>query len=247
MRATKKEWKEEEEEGAVNRDFNESSSLLPPLETPREDVHTMEGRLTKSLEEEKEKGEEGEGCFLWHHSGFSHEGEEKETNAKERRSRRRGRRRRAMTTSISLILLMISSFSVTVADAAVDNSVDGGGDGDGDTAIRDLFSVVRGTAHLPCNLTAPSATDGPRLVLWYKNGDPQPIYSYDARFTTIKRWSEDLDLRARAEFRCVLSRTVRSRLPIYCQYGTLRLTFDLAKPSKYRYYVGKSFDFGNSF
>ena len=70
-----------------------------------------------------------------------------------------------------------------------------------DGTTKDLFSVVRGTAHLPCNLTAPTPGDGPRLVLWYKDGRPQPIYSYDARFSTIKRWSEFLDFRARAEFR----------------------------------------------
>jgi hypothetical protein len=70
--------------------------------------------------------------------------------------------------------------------------------------MTEVFSVVSGLAHLPCDLTPPNATilkDSPRLVLWYKNDDPQPIYSYDARFSTVKHWSEDRNFGPRSVFK----------------------------------------------
>ena len=73
--------------------------------------------------------------------------------------------------------------------------------------MTEVFSVVSGLAHLPCDLTPPNKTtsgfkDSPRLVLWYKNDNPQPIYSYDARFSTVKHWSEDtIDFGPRSHFK----------------------------------------------
>ena len=70
--------------------------------------------------------------------------------------------------------------------------------------MTEVFSVVSGLAHLPCDLTPPNATilkDSPRLVLWYKNDNPQPIYSYDARFSTVKHWSEDRNFGPRSVFK----------------------------------------------
>ena len=73
--------------------------------------------------------------------------------------------------------------------------------------MTEVFSVVSGLAHLPCDLTPPNKTttvfkDSPRLVLWYKNDNPQPIYSYDARFSTVKHWSEDtVDFGPRSHFK----------------------------------------------
>lgn len=64
----------------------------------------------------------------------------------------------------------------------------------------EIYSVASGYAHLPCNITPP-IDDGVRLVLWYKDKNPQPVYSFDARFSVIKHWSEDREFQARASFR----------------------------------------------
>ena len=47
--------------------------------------------------------------------------------------------------------------------------------------LKEVYGVVSGSAHLPCNVTSPTPGDSPRLVLWYKDDKPQPVYSLDAR------------------------------------------------------------------
>ena len=54
-------------------------------------------------------------------------------------------------------------------------------------------------------MTPPSLTDKVYLVLWFKDDNPLPIYSYDAREFTKKRWSEDKMFGARATFRDTVS------------------------------------------
>ena len=45
-----------------------------------------------------------------------------------------------------------------------------------------IYSVVSGSTNLPCNITPPEGgNDAARLVLWYKDTDPQPVYSFDNR------------------------------------------------------------------
>jgi Immunoglobulin V-set domain len=44
-------------------------------------------------------------------------------------------------------------------------------------------AVVGSEARLPCNLTSPIAGDRVSLVIWYKEGQSTPIYSYDVRHT----------------------------------------------------------------
>ena len=46
----------------------------------------------------------------------------------------------------------------------------------------EVYAVATGSAHLPCNIIPESPTDGASLVLWYKDSDPQPVYSFDARY-----------------------------------------------------------------
>ena len=54
-----------------------------------------------------------------------------------------------------------------------------------------IYSVVSGSAHLPCNVSPPQGSnDEPRLILWYKDSDPQPVYSFDNRYTNPKHWSQ---------------------------------------------------------
>ena len=43
--------------------------------------------------------------------------------------------------------------------------------------------------------------DGARLVLWYKDSNPQPVYSFDARFLKPKHWSQDPNFGSRSFFR----------------------------------------------
>ena len=47
--------------------------------------------------------------------------------------------------------------------------------------LKEVYGVVSGSAHLPCNITSPTPGDSARLVLWYKDESPQPVYSLDAR------------------------------------------------------------------
>ena len=47
--------------------------------------------------------------------------------------------------------------------------------------IKEVYGVVSGSANLPCNITSPVSGDSARLVLWYKDDSPQPVYSLDAR------------------------------------------------------------------
>ena len=68
-----------------------------------------------------------------------------------------------------------------------------------------MVAVVGGTTYLKCNMTPSSITDRVYLVLWYKNESPLPVYSYDAREFTKKRWSEDKQFGARASFRDTVS------------------------------------------
>ena len=52
--------------------------------------------------------------------------------------------------------------------------------------LKEVYGVVSGSAHLPCNITSASPADSARLVLWYKDDSPQPVYSLDARFAFCK-------------------------------------------------------------
>lgn len=44
-------------------------------------------------------------------------------------------------------------------------------------------AVVGSEARLPCNLTSPITDDRVSLVIWYKEGQSTPIYSFDVRHT----------------------------------------------------------------
>ena len=67
--------------------------------------------------------------------------------------------------------------------------------------VHQVYAVATGAAHLPCNIRPQDPRDGARLVLWYKDKSPHPVYSFDARFSTVKHWSEDPTFGPRTYFR----------------------------------------------
>ena len=85
----------------------------------------------------------------------------------------------------------------------------------GQAAVIDEQSVaiVGGRGVLPCNTSAPSSTNPPTLVIWYKQGSTDPVYSYDLRASTratskarntdskgARHWADAHALRGRATF-----------------------------------------------
>ncbi|KAK8402382.1 hypothetical protein O3P69_000656 [Scylla paramamosain] len=66
------------------------------------------------------------------------------------------------------------------------------------------MAVVQEKARLPCDVTSTLANDRVVLILWYRGSAGTPIYSFDARGSTIengKHWSDEHLLGRRAYFR----------------------------------------------
>ena len=57
---------------------------------------------------------------------------------------------------------------------------------------------------MPCNTTAPSRRNPPILVIWYKQGSTDPVYSYDLRGRgpekAARHWADAHALNGRANF-----------------------------------------------
>ncbi|KAF0767143.1 nephrin-like, partial [Aphis craccivora] len=47
-------------------------------------------------------------------------------------------------------------------------------------------AVAGMVAYLPCNMTPPTPNDRVTLVIWFKQGQTNPIYSYDVRSSPVK-------------------------------------------------------------
>ena len=58
-----------------------------------------------------------------------------------------------------------------------------------------------GRAELPCDLVPSQPGDSVYLVLWYRQDDKTPIYSYDSRTGSPDLWSEPSVFGERAVFR----------------------------------------------
>ncbi len=194
--------------GKMSPAFEESSSVVVGggMGATGDLDEDIQDRLkAKEEEEEREGGRiltmEGERCFLCHQRLRSQEEEEEEEEADAPPCSKWARRKRRRSKNPWSLFLLSMFMLISTASASVSSSSSSKEVSSDPSKMEELFSVVKGTAHLPCNLTAPRATDGPRLVLWYKDGEAQPIYSYDARFSTIKHWSEFPDFAPRAEFR----------------------------------------------
>ena len=83
-----------------------------------------------------------------------------------------------LITQVLFIHLCHLIWLITVVDSKIDLTKN---NGQGREDI--VFSVVSGSAALPCNITPPEGgNDAARLILWYKDTDPQPVYSFDNRY-----------------------------------------------------------------
>ncbi|RWS12925.1 cell adhesion molecule 4-like protein [Dinothrombium tinctorium] len=49
------------------------------------------------------------------------------------------------------------------------------------------IAIVGGSVQLPCNVTPPSDEDSVVLILWYRDDTSNPIYSIDARITSLSK------------------------------------------------------------
>ncbi|XP_042217603.1 nephrin-like [Homarus americanus] len=72
------------------------------------------------------------------------------------------------------------------------------------------MAMVSERARLPCDVTSALTNDRVVLILWYRGSTGTPIYSFDARGTTIhdgKHWSDERLLEKRAYFELLSSNT----------------------------------------
>nr|XP_053629454.1 uncharacterized protein LOC128686533 [Cherax quadricarinatus] len=72
-----------------------------------------------------------------------------------------------------------------------------------DTVYASAMAMVQERARLPCDVTSTLANDRVVLILWYRGSAGTPIYSFDARGSTIengKHWADERLLARRAYF-----------------------------------------------
>ncbi|XP_064078282.1 LOW QUALITY PROTEIN: nephrin-like [Macrobrachium nipponense] len=73
-----------------------------------------------------------------------------------------------------------------------------------DTVHTSAVAMVQERARLPCDVTSTIANDRVVLILWYRGAAGTPIYSFDARGSSIekgKHWSDEMLLEQRAYFK----------------------------------------------
>ncbi|XP_060860312.1 nephrin-like [Metopolophium dirhodum] len=90
----------------------------------------------------------------------------------------------------AVILCALGCLLIVAVRASVDSGSGSGGAPnkasativDDETVMTTNVEAVAGmVAYLPCNMTPPTPSDRVTLVIWFKQGETNPIYSYDVR------------------------------------------------------------------
>ena len=74
--------------------------------------------------------------------------------------------------------------------------------------ILEYSAVINEEASLPCNISAPSIEDSVALILWYRAGGKNAIYTVDARYTPSLR-----------EAKHFISPALKNRVQLDCDNG----------------------------
>ncbi|KAL7644491.1 UNVERIFIED_CONTAM: hypothetical protein RMT77_005323 [Armadillidium vulgare] len=96
---------------------------------------------------------------------------------------------------LSISMLLISCFNYFKCEETIDTE---------DTVRTTAASLIEERGKLPCDVRTSRSEDRPVLVLWYKDKTETPIYSFDARETSLqsgRHWSHDRLMGKRASFR----------------------------------------------
>ncbi|XP_059613324.1 neural cell adhesion molecule 2 isoform X1 [Phlebotomus argentipes] len=100
--------------------------------------------------------------------------------------------------------LSINSWNQNTANAAYSEADDLINELDRPIPITSVQGVLAKQAMLPCDITPMERDDAVYMVLWFKEGDGEPLYSFDVRgrqFGQAKLWSSPTAFGARAFFR----------------------------------------------
>jgi hypothetical protein len=105
---------------------------------------------------------------------------------------------KSMMMITSIVLTILSYMTYVIEGALVQPTLSfttsGSQQQTGTSKVEDYLSVEGISARLPCDITPPNPGEKVYLVLWYREDEGEPIYSYDARLggpENGKRWSDD--------------------------------------------------------
>ncbi|XP_064119517.1 synaptogenesis protein syg-2-like isoform X2 [Macrobrachium nipponense] len=99
------------------------------------------------------------------------------------------KRRKAGEVGMMNLLLLICLYSASQFSGASAEF--------NETVIK---AVLSKEVHIPCKAYAPTAENSVRLILWYKDHNTRPMYSFDARTPMGRHWIEEESLGDRAQF-----------------------------------------------
>lgn len=76
------------------------------------------------------------------------------------------------------------------------------------TELKEYSAIINEDANLPCNISAPSIEDSVALILWYRAGGKNAIYTVDARYTPSLK-----------EAKHFISPALKNRVQLVCDNG----------------------------
>ena len=74
--------------------------------------------------------------------------------------------------------------------------------------LKEYSAIINEDANLPCNISAPSIEDSVALILWYRAGGKNAIYTVDARYTPSLK-----------EAKHFISPALKNRVQLTCDNG----------------------------